>query len=161
MNPKPAAWILLAPLALLLGGCYTMLQHPAVRSGIQEERPDQSFNCAACHDTGRENGNFRAPVVFHPDIQGGGYAYFNDYPWWWAEPATLKYVIPDSSRTQPVDSLRQQTTSGAFQVFQRIRTSDSAPAGRGSSAVGTTEQTGEEKKEEKKEKPRIMKRKRR
>ena len=103
------------PCLLLLAGCYTVLQHPIVQEGPSRQRPDQAYNCAACHDTGSESGNFRAPVVFHPDMQRGGYAYFQDYPWWWAEPATLKYVIPDSSRAQPCRTPRPpETTPGSL-----------------------------------------------
>ncbi len=152
---------LLAPGLLLLVGCYTVLQHPVVQDGPTRQQVDQAFNCAACHDTGHESGNFRAPVVFHADIQRGGYAYFQDYPWWWAEPATLKYVIPDSSRALLPDSLAGQTTSGGYQVFQRLRSSQGGSSGGETGGLTTDSSDDKKKQEEKKKKPRVMKRKRR
>lgn len=107
-------------LALVCTGCYTLLQHPAVEDNFRLQAPDRSGNCLACHESAGFDANIWGTAHQSPAARMGGYQFFQDYPWWWAEPATIARVMQDSSRT--VTLPEPSTTNGLAGIFNRLRT---------------------------------------
>jgi hypothetical protein len=77
--------ILLIPAALLLGGCYTVLKHPAVsdsdsESGSEPQIVGRANSCASCHsDAEMEAIVYGAHHRYYPDSD---WDRFYVWPWW-------------------------------------------------------------------------------
>lgn len=125
---------------LLLGlgctGCYTLLQHPAVQDNFRMQAPNQSGNCLACHESSGFDANIWGTAHQSPAARMGGYQFFQDYPWWWAEPAAIAHVMQDSSRA--VTLPEPATPGGLAGIFTRMRTLQQTGAADTSRTSATT-----------------------
>ena len=81
-------------LAVLLGGCYTMLKHPSTDLTTRHETDYRTSDCASCHQQG-----FSQPLVPDP------YGYANSWFWgyygcpWWLPDCGLGYGAVPGGRT--------------------------------------------------------------
>ncbi|MCA9782561.1 MAG: hypothetical protein KDC10_03465 [Calditrichaeota bacterium] len=119
-------WRTLRNLCALLGiclaasGCYTLVAHPEISDNYRLQSPSRNENCLACHQQSGFQGNIWGLAPQSAAVREGGYTWFRDYPWWWAESATISRVIGDSSSVAaPVVMPDDSRMSGVFTRFRQ------------------------------------------
>jgi hypothetical protein len=99
---RPTILIIALALALFNISCYTVLQHPGVKSGYRIVNPDPVSNCTSCHEQ----------ILIHQDplffwtmeFADSGNTHFERSPYysarpWWLEESSIATFSPAASDT--------------------------------------------------------------
>ncbi len=108
---QPARWrlVLLFMLLLLLGGCYTVIQHRRVSEPV-----GYYSDCLQCHESGMEHYYVEEVFLLQADAYSRygadtRYHYFHDSPWWWDYRYTEEEAAREDETASPlVRLLRRQ-----------------------------------------------------